>query len=53
MTAARRRRASPEAQIQRAVFAHLRTLGDDRIEAILAEAFADTEFRPMCSEVAA
>jgi hypothetical protein len=30
----------------------VRALGEDRIEAIIAEAFADTDFRPMCSEVA-
>jgi hypothetical protein len=30
----------------------VRSLGEDRIEAILAEAFADTDFRPMHSEVA-
>jgi hypothetical protein len=30
----------------------IRALGDDRIEAILAEAFADADFRPMHSEVA-
>jgi hypothetical protein len=31
----------------------VRTLGDDRIEAILAEAFANADFRPMHSEIVA
>jgi hypothetical protein len=31
----------------------VRALGEDRVEAIIAEAFADTVFRPMMSEVAA
>jgi hypothetical protein len=30
----------------------VRALGEDRIEAIIAEAFADADFRPMHSEVA-
>jgi hypothetical protein len=30
----------------------VRALGEDRIEAILAEAFADADFRPLHSEVA-
>jgi hypothetical protein len=30
----------------------VRALGEDRIEAILAEAFADADFRPMNAEVA-
>jgi hypothetical protein len=30
----------------------VRTLGDDRIEAIVVEAFADTDFRPLRAEVA-
>ena len=30
----------------------VRALGDDRIEAIVAEAFADTDFRPLHAEVA-
>jgi hypothetical protein len=29
-----------------------RALGEDRIEAIIAEAFADADFRPLHSEVA-
>jgi hypothetical protein len=29
-----------------------RALGEDRIEAIIAEAFADADFRPMHAEVA-
>jgi hypothetical protein len=30
----------------------VRALGDDRIEAIVAEAFADADFRPLHAEVA-
>jgi hypothetical protein len=30
----------------------VRALGDDRIEAIVAEAFADTDFRPLYAEIA-
>jgi hypothetical protein len=30
----------------------VRALGDDRVQAIIAEAFADVDFRPMHSEVA-
>jgi hypothetical protein len=30
----------------------IRALGEDRIEAILAEAFADCDFRPIAAEVA-
>jgi hypothetical protein len=30
----------------------VRALGEDRIEAIISEAFADADFRPMHSEVA-
>jgi hypothetical protein len=30
----------------------VRSLGEDRIEAILAEAFADADFRPLHAEVA-
>ena len=30
----------------------VRALGEDRIEAIVAEAFADTDFRPLHAEVA-
>jgi hypothetical protein len=30
----------------------VRALGEDRVEAIIAEAFADADFRPMRSEVA-
>jgi hypothetical protein len=30
----------------------VRALGEDRIEAIIAEAFADADFRPLHSEVA-
>jgi hypothetical protein len=30
----------------------IRTLGEDRIEAIIAEAFADADFHPMRAEVA-
>jgi hypothetical protein len=30
----------------------IRALGEDRIEAIVAEAFADADFRPLHSEVA-
>jgi hypothetical protein len=30
----------------------IRALGENRIEAIIAEAFADTDFRPMNAEVA-
>jgi hypothetical protein len=30
----------------------VRALGEDRIEAIIAEAFADADFRPMNAEVA-
>jgi hypothetical protein len=30
----------------------VRALGEDRIEAIIAEAFADADFRPMHAEVA-
>jgi hypothetical protein len=30
----------------------VRTLGDDRIETIVAEAFADTDFRPLYAEIA-
>ena len=30
----------------------VRSLGDDRVEAIIAEAFADTDFRPIPLEVA-
>jgi hypothetical protein len=30
----------------------VRALGDDRVQAIIAEAFADADFRPMHSEVA-
>jgi hypothetical protein len=31
----------------------LRALGEDRIEAILAEAFAGADFHPMCVEIVA
>jgi hypothetical protein len=30
----------------------IRSLGDDRVQAIIAEAFADADFRPMNAEVA-
>jgi len=30
----------------------VRSLGEDRVEAIIAEAFADSDFRPMHAEVA-
>ena len=30
----------------------VRAVGEDRIEAIIAEAFADTDFRPFMAEVA-
>jgi pantothenate kinase-related protein Tda10 len=30
----------------------VRALGDDRVQAIIAEAFADADFRPMDAEVA-
>jgi hypothetical protein len=30
----------------------VRTLGEDRVEAIIAEAFADADFRPLNAEVA-
>jgi hypothetical protein len=30
----------------------VRALGEDRIEAIIAEAFADSDFQPMSAEVA-
>ena len=40
--------------LQEIAIAHalVRSLGEDRIEAILAEAFADSDFRPMAAEVA-
>ena len=31
----------------------VRALGEDRIQSIISEAFADTTFRPMISEIAA
>jgi hypothetical protein len=41
-------------RLQEIAIAHalVRSLGEDRVEAILAEAFADSDFRPMHSEVA-